>query len=72
VRDVVYHGLDVDAFPAAPAAGSYLAFIGRSRPEKGPHLAIDAASPRECRCASAVGAHWVNEGFFESECRRLA
>ena len=44
-RGIVRHGLDVARFPAhlEPAGDPYLAFLGRTRPEKGVHLAIETA-----------------------------
>jgi glycosyltransferase involved in cell wall biosynthesis len=41
----VHHGIDIDRFPYrdAPDDPPYLAFLGRIRPEKGAHLAIEVA-----------------------------
>ncbi|MFE9427920.1 glycosyltransferase family 4 protein [Kitasatospora sp. NPDC006697] len=40
----VHHGLDVEAFPFSTGpSGDYLVFLGRIRPEKGVHVAIEAA-----------------------------
>ena len=44
-RGVVRHGIDVARFPNGPGlmGEPYLAFLGRIRPEKGVHLAIETA-----------------------------
>jgi glycosyltransferase involved in cell wall biosynthesis len=73
VRHVVHHGLDVDLYDAGNGAGGWLAFVGRLAPEKGPHLAIDAALA--CGLPLRMGGkpHWANEEFFDEEVRpRLA
>jgi len=43
VDAVIPHGLDVDAFPVGAGDGGYALFLGRMTPEKGVHVAIDAA-----------------------------
>jgi glycosyltransferase involved in cell wall biosynthesis len=44
VIDVVYNGIDMSQFPApSKRRDDYLAWLGRFVPEKGPHLAIEAA-----------------------------
>jgi glycosyltransferase involved in cell wall biosynthesis len=72
-RHVVYHGLDVDLYDAGSGLCGWLAFVGRLAPEKGPHIAIDAALA--CGLSLHVGGkpHWINEEYFEKEIRpRLA
>jgi glycosyltransferase involved in cell wall biosynthesis len=39
----VYNGIDVDAYPVGSGNDGYLLFLGRFCPDKGAHLAIDAA-----------------------------
>ncbi len=39
----IHHGIDVRSFPFYPTPGSYLCFIGRIAPEKGPERAIEIA-----------------------------
>lgn len=39
----IYHGLDLDHLEFSAAPGSYLAFLGRISPEKGPHFAVRIA-----------------------------
>jgi glycosyltransferase involved in cell wall biosynthesis len=41
--EVIHHGIDVEAFPFAPASGDYLLFLGRMEWDKGPVTAIEAA-----------------------------
>jgi glycosyltransferase involved in cell wall biosynthesis len=40
---VIYHGVDVAAFPFSARSGDYLLFLGRMEPEKGPVEAVLAA-----------------------------
>jgi len=40
---VVRNGIDVDRFPFSDRKSDYLLWLGRICPEKGPHLALDAA-----------------------------
>lgn len=46
-QGVVHHGLDVDSFPVAPTSPrdeeAFLLYLGRIRPEKGVHLAVEVA-----------------------------
>lgn len=39
----VHNGIEVDSFPLGKGDGGYLLFLGRFNPDKGAHLAIDAA-----------------------------
>jgi glycosyltransferase involved in cell wall biosynthesis len=39
----VHNAVDVDTFPMGSGDGGYLLFLGRFNPDKGAHLAIDAA-----------------------------
>lgn len=39
----MYNGIDVDAYPFREDKDNYVLFLGRFSPDKGPHLAIDAA-----------------------------
>jgi hypothetical protein len=52
----VYNGIDVDAYPFREAKDDFVLFLGRFSPDKGAHLAIDAARPagRFCLPASAA------------------
>lgn len=40
---VVHHGLDFSKFPIGDGSGGYALFLGRISPDKGVHIAIDAA-----------------------------
>jgi glycosyltransferase involved in cell wall biosynthesis len=39
----IHHGIDLAQFTFAPELGKYLLFLGRIHPDKGTHLAIEAA-----------------------------
>jgi glycosyltransferase involved in cell wall biosynthesis len=39
----VHNGIDLDAYPLSEKKGDYLAFIGRSNPDKGPAWAVEIA-----------------------------
>lgn len=43
VAAVIHHGLDVADFPVGAGDGGYVLFLARMSPDKGPHLAIEAA-----------------------------
>ena len=64
---------DGDRYPAGTGAGGWLAFVGRFAPEKGPHIAIDAAVTLGVPLCMGGQPHWENEAYFEREIRpRLA
>ena len=44
VAKVIHHGLDADDFPMGDGDGGYLLFLGRMTPDKGVHLAMEAAA----------------------------
>lgn len=54
----VHNGIDVDTFPIGSGSDGFLLFLGRFCPEKGAHLAIDAAQAAGC---SLVLAGKLNE-----------
>ena len=60
----IYHGIDLDAFTLA-AGGDYLLFLGRIHPDKGTHLAIDAARRAELPLVIAGIVH--DEAYFRSQ-----
>jgi glycosyltransferase involved in cell wall biosynthesis len=73
IQHVVHHGLDPEFYDAGDGAGGWLAFVGRLAPEKGPHLAIDAALAARVPLHIGGKPHAPNEVFFEREVRpRLA
>lgn len=41
--EVIYHGIDLNKFPFYPQGGNHLTMVGRMRPQKGPHIAVQAA-----------------------------
>ena len=67
----IYHGLPMDEIRPSMAPGSYLAFLGRTSPEKGLDQAIDIArrTGQPLKIAAKVDA--VDEEYFEEEIRPL-
>jgi glycosyltransferase involved in cell wall biosynthesis len=65
----IYHGLPMDQITASDRPGGYLAFLGRTSPEKGLDQAIAIArrSGHPLKIAAKVDA--VDEEYFESEIR---
>lgn len=66
-RRVIHHGLDPDNYPEGDGAGGYVAYLGRFAPEKGTHLAIDAACAAGVTVRLGGNAHSVATAYFESE-----
>jgi glycosyltransferase involved in cell wall biosynthesis len=66
ILGVVHHGLDDKMHTASEQSAGYLTFIGRMTPEKGPHLAIEAArlADRPLVIASKIKP-WEKE-YFEA------
>jgi glycosyltransferase involved in cell wall biosynthesis len=69
IRHVVHHGLDIDRYDAGDGRGGWLAFVGRFAPEKGAHVAVDAALAAGLPLCMGGKPHWVNEHYFEAELR---
>lgn len=67
VADVVHNGIDLSRFPVGGKGGDYLAFVGRSSPEKAPHLAIDVARMLDRRLVMAVKINEPPEREFWQE-----
>lgn len=44
VARVIHHGIDAADFPMGDGGGGYVLFLGRMSPEKGVHLAMEAAT----------------------------
>lgn len=65
----VYHGLDLTAIPFQAHPSDYLLFMGRMVPEKGLHLAIQAALATQMPLE--IGTHFpekkVHNEYFEKE-----
>jgi len=54
---LVHHGVDVDAYPPSKRSDGYVLHLGRFAPEKGTHLAIDAARLADVPIVVAGRAH---------------
>ncbi|HZO83539.1 MAG TPA: glycosyltransferase family 4 protein [Candidatus Binataceae bacterium] len=67
----VYHGLPADQLRFNPRAGSYLAFLGRIAPEKGPDVAIEVARRAGIPLKIAAKVDPVDREYFESRIRPL-
>jgi len=71
--DIVYNCVDTDGhrFAARPATPPYVAFLGRLTPNKGVHLAIEAA--RRAGVPLVIGGNVTDEpgarAYFESQVR---
>lgn len=73
IADVIHHGLDATNYDKGLGDGGYVAFLGRFAPEKGPHLAIDAALRADARICLGGAPHEVAREYFEREMKpRLA
>lgn len=66
-RCVVHHGLDPGRFRLGEGDGGYVAFLGRFAPEKGPHVAIDAARMAGVAIKLGGEAHWSDREYFKTE-----
>jgi glycosyltransferase involved in cell wall biosynthesis len=66
----VPNGIDVDSFPYREDKQDWMLFLGRFSPDKGAHLAIDAAraAGRQIRLAGKVNEP-AEEEYFEREIR---
>ena len=68
-----YNGIPVDEFPYSAAPGSYLAFVGRLSPEKGPLEAIEVAERTGIPLKIAAKINEWERDYFEGAIRpRLA
>ncbi|WP_109505766.1 glycosyltransferase family 4 protein [Nocardioides speluncae] len=66
----VLNGLDLSRFPYQPAKSDYVLFLGRILPEKGTHLAIDAAAEARVRIVVAGPCEDPREQtYFDAEIR---
>ncbi|MFD8479011.1 glycosyltransferase [Kitasatospora sp. NPDC059673] len=66
----VHHGIDVQVFPfgrEAADARPYLVFLGRIRPEKGVHVAIEAAHQAGLRLKIAGRIKSGDRAYFERQ-----
>jgi glycosyltransferase involved in cell wall biosynthesis len=64
----VYNAIDVNAFPFRADKSEYILWLGRFSPDKGPHLAIDAARAAGMRIILAGKRTELSEQeFFDAE-----
>ncbi|APA89843.1 glycosyltransferase family 4 protein (plasmid) [Paraburkholderia sprentiae WSM5005] len=63
-QGTVHHGLPLGEFEFQPMAGSYLLFLGRMMPEKGPDLAIDIARRSGLPLKIAAKIHAGERDYF--------
>src|SRR6185436_2834752 len=66
---VIHHGIDVDQYPFSRRDDGYLLHLGRFAPEKGTHLAIDAAIAAKVPIVVAGRVHEnpEDQAFFDAE-----
>ncbi len=66
---VIHHGLDVDEYPPTRRDEGFLLHLGRFAPEKGTHLAIDAAIAAKMPIVVAGRVHEKPEdqAYFDTE-----
>jgi glycosyltransferase involved in cell wall biosynthesis len=62
---VIHHGLSPERYPLGAGGGAAL-FLGRLSQEKGPHLAVEAASRANCPIVVAGRPHENDRAYFES------
>jgi glycosyltransferase involved in cell wall biosynthesis len=67
----IYHGLPMDEITPSTDPGSYLAFLGRTSPEKGLDHAIEIARRAGLPLKIAAKVDPVDEEYFENEIRPL-
>jgi glycosyltransferase involved in cell wall biosynthesis len=68
---VVYNGINVETFPYEERKGDYLLFLGRVAPEKGTHLAIEAARRLGKRLIIAAKVDRVDRQYFHESVEPL-
>lgn len=67
---IVHNGIDVDSFPFQAEKSDYALFIGRLGPEKGPHIAIEAAQRAGVRLLMAGKVDTREErDYFDAKIR---
>ena len=68
---VVYNGIDVESFPYEEQKEDYLLFLGRVAPEKGTHLAIEAARRLGKRLIIAAKVDRADRQYFHDSVEPL-
>lgn len=64
---VIHHGLVPEEYPPSFEAGHYVLHIGRFAPEKGTHLAIDAARRAKVPLRLAGRCHPPDRAYYDEE-----
>jgi glycosyltransferase involved in cell wall biosynthesis len=64
---VIHHGVAPDRYPPSVRDQGYLLHLGRYAPEKGTHLAIDAARVAGLKIVLAGRVHDQDTGYFAAE-----
>jgi len=67
----VYNGIDITKFQFNDRPGSYLAFLGRMSPEKGPKIAIEVARQAGMKLKMAAKIDAVDRAYFTQEIQPL-
>jgi glycosyltransferase involved in cell wall biosynthesis len=63
----VHHGLPLDLYQFHAQAGDYVAFLGRTSPEKGLHTAIEIARRARLPLKIAAKVDRVDQQYFDTE-----
>jgi glycosyltransferase involved in cell wall biosynthesis len=64
---VIHHGLDPARYPFGDGRGGYCAYLGRMAPQKGVHVAIDAARAAGVPIRLGGAPHWMDGDYFARE-----
>jgi glycosyltransferase involved in cell wall biosynthesis len=67
----IYHGLPTDSLRPSLSAGSYLAFLGRFTPDKGPETAIRLARAAKLPLRIAAKLPRAERGYFKEQVEPL-
>jgi glycosyltransferase involved in cell wall biosynthesis len=67
----IYHGLPADSLQPSFSAGSYLAFLGRLTPDKGPETAIRLARAAKMPLRIAAKLPRAERGYFKEQVEPL-
>lgn len=62
----IYHGLDLNEFPFNPHPHDYFLYLGRIAPEKGTHLAVEAAQAAGVPLMIA-GRSYQKDGYWHNQ-----
>ncbi len=64
---VIHHGLNPSRYPVSPTHEGYILHLGRFCPQKGTHIAIDAARDAGIQLLLAGRAHEVDQDYYHQE-----